>query len=71
MVPLCSPFLLLANVFFPGTWTSTLPNKARYLLWRFFVLEEACRPLFLVVVVTMENFLSEKVAYRITVVGTS
>lgn len=58
MTILFFPHLLLINSLFPGTCTSTLPNKARYPLLRLFVSEEACRPLFLVVAVAMKNFLS-------------
>lgn len=68
---LLSLFLLVANILFPGTCTSTHPNKARYPLLRLFVSEEGWRPLFLVVIAAMENFLSEKVINRSTIIGAS
>lgn len=49
-------FLLTIAVSFLGVSTPTLPNKARYLLLNLFISEEACRLLFLVIIITMEKF---------------
>lgn len=49
-------FLLTIGISLPGVRTSTFPNKDRYLLLNSFISEEACRLLFLVIIITMEKF---------------
>lgn len=49
-------FLITTGITFPEVCTSTLPNKARYLVLNLSMSEEAWRPLFLENFITMEKY---------------